>query len=148
MNFLIDPFFYNWLILGGVLLIFEVVTFTLLFLWIAIAALIMATVSFVFPEMTPSIQMWIFAVLTLLSVVVWNKAFKKTQDSIGDAKMNNRAARYIGRTAILSEAITNGYGKIQIEDSFWRVACDQDLPVDSRVKIIAADGVILTVTPS
>lgn len=147
MDFLIEPFFYNWLILGAILLIVEVASFTLLFLWLAIAAVIMAGVSYVFPQLSLTSQLWIFAILSVLSVVIWHRVFKKTQERIGDKKMNNRAERYIGRSATLSEAITNGHGKIQIEDSFWRVTCDTDLPVGSNVEVIAADGVILTVKP-
>ncbi|PID66724.1 MAG: hypothetical protein CR975_01445 [Gammaproteobacteria bacterium] len=147
MDFLIDPFFYNWLILGAVFLIIEVATFTLLFLWLAIAAVILAGISFVFPQMPLTTQLWIFAIISVLSVIIWHRVFRKTQERIGDKKMNNRAARYIGRSATLSEAIVNGHGKIQIEDSFWRVTCERDLPKGTNVEIIAADGVILTVKP-
>lgn len=147
MEWLIDPFFYNWLILGAVLLIAEVATFTLLFLWLAIASFVMAGVSYFLPQLSLTSQLWIFSIIAVLSVVIWHRAFKKKQDSIGDNKMNNRAARYIGRTAILSEAITNGHGKIQIGDSFWRVTSDTDLPAGSNVEVIDADGVILTVKP-
>lgn len=145
MEILIDPFYYNWLILAAVLLIIEVATFTLLFFWLALAAVFMVAVSFVFPQLGLSIQLLLYAVATLLSVVLWHKAFKKKQDSMGDARMNNRTARYIGRTATLVEPIVNGYGKIQIEDSLWRVKCNDDLPVDTQVEIIGADGVLLEV---
>ncbi|MBS9778058.1 MAG: NfeD family protein [Gammaproteobacteria bacterium] len=147
MDFLIDPIFYNWLILAAVLLIAEVATFTLIFVWLAIAAFIMAGISYFIPAISPTSQLWIYAILSVLSVIIWHRVFKKKQDNMGDKRMNNRAERYIGRTATLSEAISNGYGKIQIEDSFWRVSCDTDLPVGSNVEIIDADGVMLSVKP-
>lgn len=147
MDFLIEPFFYNWLIVGALLLIVEVASFTLLFLWLAIAAVIMAGISFIFPDMTITTQLWIFSLLAVTSVIVWQQVFKKTQERLGDHKMNNRAARYIGRTATLSEAIINGHGKIQIEDSFWRVECDSDLAAGERVEVIDAVDVILKVKP-
>lgn len=146
MDFLIEPLFYNWLILGALFLIIEVTTFTLLFLWLAIAAAVMGLISFISPQLNITAQLLIFAGLSLASVVIWHKAFKKTQDSMGDATMNNRAARYVGRTATLTEAIDNGYGKIQLEDSFWRVKADTDLPLGTVVEIIEAKGVILKVT--
>lgn len=145
LPFLIEPFYYNWLILGVIFLIIEVSTFTLLFLWLAIAAAIMAAISFFSPTLALSAQLLIFSVFSVLSVIFWHKLFRKKQDSIGDAKMNNRAHRYIGRTATLVEAIENGRGKIQIEDSFWRVECDADIPAGDAVEIIDADGVILKV---
>ncbi len=145
MDFLIDPFFYNWLILGAIFLIIEVASFTLLFLWLAISAIIMAGISYVFPDLSLTVQLWTFSIIAVLSVIIWRQVFKKKQEAIGDKKMNNRAERYIGRIATLSEPISNGYGKIQIEDSFWKVTCDSDLPQGTTVEIIDADGVILTV---
>lgn len=147
MNFLVEPFFYNWLILAAVLLIIEVASFTLLFFWLAIAAAVMAAISFIFPQMSLTSQLWVYAVIAVLSVVIWHRSFKKKQERIGDKKMNNRANRYIGRTATLSEAISNGYGKIQIEDSFWRVTCDNDLPAGATVEIVGSNGVMLKVIP-
>ncbi len=147
LEIFIDPFFYNWLILGAVLLIVEVASFTLLFFWLAIAAFVMAGISYLAPDLSLTAQLFIFAVIAILSVVIWHRVFKKTQDSLGDAKMNNRATRYIGRTATLVEPVENGRGKIQIEDSFWRVSCDVDLPAGSQVEIIANKDVTLVVKP-
>ncbi len=147
MDILIDPFYYNWLILSAVLLIVEVATFTLLFFWLAIAAAIMAGISFIIPNLSLTSQLWIFAVIAIVSVIVWHWFFKKTQENIGDKKMNNRAERYIGRSATLSEAIKNGTGKIQIEDTFWRVTCEKDLPKGASVEVIDADNVFLVVKP-
>lgn len=147
MDFLIEPIFYNWLILGAVLLIIEVASFTLLFLWLSIAAFIMGGISYIFPNLSISTQLIIFAAISLLSVIIWHKAFKKAQDNMGDARMNNRAERYIGRTATLTEAVHNGRGKIQIEDSLWRVHCDSELPSGTQVEIIGAEGVLLLVKP-
>ncbi|MGY0399839.1 MAG: NfeD family protein [Ostreibacterium sp.] len=147
MSFLIDPFFYNWLILAAILFIFEVASFTLFFLWLAIAALIMAGISALFPTMQLTYQLWLFASLSVISVVVFHRLFRKSQKTLGDNKINNRAARYIGRTATLVEAIENGRGKIRIEDSVWRVTCTTDLPIGNNVEVIGTSGVILTVIP-
>lgn len=147
MDFFIDPFFYNWLILGAILLIVEVASFTLLFFWLAIAAVIMAAISYLVPSLSLTAQLLIFAIIAVLSVIIWHRVFKKTQDSMGDAKMNNRASRYVGQTATLVEPITNGLGKIQIEDSFWRVSCTTDLPAGSQVKIVDSQDVTLIVQP-
>ncbi|PIE45024.1 MAG: hypothetical protein CSA45_04475 [Gammaproteobacteria bacterium] len=147
MDFFIEPFFYNWLILGAVLLIIEVVSFTLLFFWLAIAAFVMAGISFIIPHMSLTAHLWTFAIVSVVCMVAWHRLFKKNQDSIGDKRMNNRAQRYIGRTADVAQPIINGHGKIRIDDSLWRVECDTDLPVGRTVEVIATDGVVLQVRP-
>lgn len=145
MDILIDPFFYNWLILGVVLMIIEVASFTLLFFWVAIAAFIMAGISYVLPNLTLTQHLLIFSVLSVACVIIWHRLFKKTQDKLGDKRMNNRAERYIGRTAALIDDTDNQHGKIRIDDSLWRVQTDKDLTAGTVVEILSADGVILHV---
>ena len=47
----------------------------------------------------------------------------------------------------LTTAIENGFGKVRVADSLWRVK-GADAPVGSRVRVTAADGVILVVEPA
>jgi len=144
-SFPFEPFFYNWLVLGILFLIIEVATFTLLFLWLAIAALIMAAINFFFPTMAFTWQLITFSALSVISATLWYVNTSGKQDKAGDKRMNNRALRYIGRSAVLAEPIVHGRGKIQLEDSFWRVECDEDLPAGQSVVIYDAIGVILHV---
>lgn len=126
-------------------MIIEVASFTLLFFWVAIAAFIMAAVSYVLPNLTLTQHLLIFSVLSVACVIIWHRLFKKTQDKLGDKRMNNRAERYIGRTATLIDDTDNGHGKIRIDDSLWRVQTDKDLRAGAVVEILSADGVILHV---
>lgn len=139
----IEPFFYNWLILGAVLMIIEVASFTLLFFWLAIAAFIMAGISYLLPDLSINAHLLTFSVIAVVCVVAWHRIFKHRQAQMGDSRMNNRAERYIGKTATLLEDTDNGRSKIRIEDSLWRVECDKELSAGTVVEIIAADGVTL-----
>ncbi len=58
--------------------------------------------------------------------------------------LNRRGDQMVGRTAVLSEPIQNGRGKIKIDDSMWRVE-GGDLPAGTQVKITGVDGAILKV---
>lgn len=146
-SFLIEPFFYNWLILGSVLLIIEVASFTLLFFWLALAAFIMAGISYLLPQLSITQHLLIFSITALACVLIWHRLFKKTQEKLGDKRMNNRAQRYIGRSATLLEATQHGHGKIRLDDSLWRVKAKTELAAGTVVEIIDADGVILHVHP-
>lgn len=145
MDWLIDPFFYNWLILAIILLIVEVATFTLLFLWLGIAALIMVVITWAFPDLSMPLQLLLFAILSLLSVVMWSLLFKKRQAKSGSLIMNNRAQRYVGRTTVLIEPIDNGRGKVQLDDSYWRVESSVDLPIDTKIRVVGCRGTTLLV---
>ncbi len=135
---------YDWLVIAGVLLVVELLTFTYLFLWIGLAALVVAGVGFFYKDMPFAAQLILFAVASLVCVKVWTKYHKKTQDSIGDDKLNNRAARYVGRTVTIHEAVVNNSGKVRIDDSYWQVQ-GTDMPAGSKAKVTGFDGSILLV---
>ena len=44
----------------------------------------------------------------------------------------------------LSFAIENGFGKVRVGDSLWRVK-GQDAVAGTKVKVTAADGIVLVV---
>lgn len=136
--------FYDWLVIAGVFIVIELLTFTFLFLWLTFAALLVALVTFFVPQLSMTLQLGSFAVLSIIVVAVWLKLHKKSQDESGDNRMNNRAFRYVGRTVTIHEAIVNGDGKVRIDDSYWRVTGD-DMPVGTKAKVIDCDGVILRV---
>ena len=48
--------------------------------------------------------------------------------------LNRRSEQLIGRTATLTEPISNGRGRIRIGDTLWRVS-GPDLPVGTQVKV-------------
>lgn len=51
----------------------------------------------------------------------------------------------MGRTFTLSEPIINGRGKINVDDSTWRVE-GPDLPAGTPVLVIGVDSVTLKIT--
>jgi len=53
--------------------------------------------------------------------------------------LNRRADQLVGRTAVLEEPILDGYGRIRLGDTTWRVA-GPDLPAGTRVRVISAKG--------
>jgi membrane protein implicated in regulation of membrane protease activity len=59
-------------------------------------------------------------------------------------KLNNRLAHLINRQAVLAEPITNGVGRINIDDSWWKVT-GEDLPVGTPVRVTAIHDMTLTV---
>ena len=58
--------------------------------------------------------------------------------------LNRRGAQYVGRTFTLSEPITNGFGKIRVDDSTWKVE-GSDSPAGAQIRVVGVDGVVLKV---
>ncbi len=136
-----------WLSLGIILLILEMLSGTLILLFISVGAFIVALLSWVL-DLGGVAQGLVFAVTTMAAVLAWRRFRPNPGDKVeqlaGATGLNSRLAGFVGREAVLEEAITNGQGRIRLDDSYWSVL-GEDMPAGSRVRIVAVDGMILRV---
>jgi inner membrane protein len=58
--------------------------------------------------------------------------------------LNRRAEQLVGTVATLDQAIEGGRGRVKIDDAFWTVE-GADLPLGTRVRVIAVNGMTLKV---
>ncbi len=136
--------YWHWLILGGVLLIIEVIAPSFFFLWLSIAAAITGLVLLAIPNLGWEYQLLVFSGLSIVSITALRR-YQRSRKSLTDQPtLNRRGEQYIGRTFTLTEPIINNNGVIRVDDSTWRINGD-DLPAGSTVKVVGADGVILQV---
>ena len=113
-------------------------------LWLAFAATAVFLVVFAVSGLSMLLQAVLFAVLAVVSILVWRRWFRAHQRESDNPALNRRTAALIGRVVDLREPIVGGRGRVQIADAFWDVV-GPDLPAGARVKIVAADGMTLRV---
>jgi len=92
-----------------------------------------------------TVQLLIFSIQSILSIVVWRKFFYHISADSDQPLLNKRAQQFIGRVFTLERDMVDGIGQIKIDDSTWRVMADEDFPAQSRLKVIGEDGVNLKV---
>jgi membrane protein implicated in regulation of membrane protease activity len=109
------------------------------FLWMAVSAFITGFLLLLIPVLSVEVQFFIFSVLSISSVIAWKRYMVNHPVKTDHPNLNQHSARYIGHTFTLVEAIEDGWGKIKINDSRWKVE-GQDCPVGSRIRIIKVDG--------
>jgi len=143
-NFMIN--FWHWLILGGGLISIELLTGTVVLLWITAACIATAGIVAYAPSLTWESQVAWFSVLTIISIASWQiqRRFVPAMEDQQNSSLNRRAEQYIGRTFNLTEAIVNGTGKIRVDDSSWRVQ-GEDAEINTRVKVVSVKGTVLQV---
>lgn len=135
-----------WLSAGAVLMVLEIVTPGIFFMWIGIGAFVTGVIAAIFPSATPAILGFVFAILSVISVFIGKKVMlKKPQEDTG---LNNRVAQYVGQTYQVCEPIIGGRGKISIGDTQWLAAAQQDIPVKTIVKVTGVHGTTLEVEPA
>ncbi len=138
----VDPWL--WLMLGFSLLILELAVSSLFFLWLSVAALITGGVLFLYPTMGWEIQLLLFSILSVVSLVLSRRYVSRKQIASDLPALNRRGQQYVGRIFTLIEPIANGYGKVAVDDTQWRVS-GPPLEVGARVRVIAAHGAVLEV---
>lgn len=132
---------YIWIIIGLLLMIFEITAPGVFLLWFGLAALTTGIFQIFLPLLLP-LQLLVFALSSAVWVFIGRKVYKHLGDVTNDesASLNERTKRYIGQIAIVEVSIENGQGRIHVGDNSWIAYCDDDVKAGGRVTIIGARG--------
>ena len=145
MEFFTQIDHWTWWVIGVVLIVLEMFAPAAFFLWMGISAIITGAFLWVFPSMEWTVQLVIFSIQSILSIIVWRKFFYHISVDSDQPLLNKRAQQFIGRTFTLEADMVNGVGKIKIDDSNWRVLAEEDYLAQSKVTVIGEDGINLNV---
>ncbi|GMQ75627.1 MAG: NfeD family protein [Gammaproteobacteria bacterium] len=137
--------FWHWLVLGVALAIVEVFAPGVFFLWLGISAGIVGVVLWLVPGLDWEYQLLSFAVLSVASVVIVRRYLTAHPLESDEPNLNLRGHQYVGRTFTLEQPVVNGQGKIQVDDSTWKISC-ADCDAGTKVTIDGVDGVVLRAT--
>jgi membrane protein implicated in regulation of membrane protease activity len=144
MNWLGNDPHWLWLIGGVLLLAAEVIAPGFFLIFIGAAAIATGLLTWALDLALP-LQLAAFAILALLAVrVVGRRAYAKGRAISTDPQLNDRAARLIGRSVTVVEAVTSDAGRVRVDDGEWS-ARGASAGVGERVRITGIDGNCLKV---
>ncbi len=137
-----------WLIVGLIMLVVELISVLLVFIFFSIGALVTALLAGV--GVLPNIELQIitFSVISLLSMILLRKHAKKLLEKQGK---HNEYNEFVGETAMVVKDITQGKeGKIYYRGAEWKAVSNHNHPISagSKVEIIKTDGIVLIVQES
>ncbi len=135
-----------WAALALVLMAAEALAPGAFMLWMGFAAAVMFVLVLLVPGMSLLVQVALFVVLSFVSIQVYLRWFRNRGRQSDRPLLNRRAQQLVGRVVELDRAIVNGSGRARVDDSLWAVV-GPDLPVGSRVRVVAVDGMALKVQP-
>lgn len=135
-----------WLVAGLILLGLELVVPGGFLLWMGIAGIVTGLVTLFWAISWP-LQWLIFGVLSLVSIALWVRWTRSRPSRSDRPFLNRRAEHFIGHEALLEQPIVQGYGRVVLGDTVWRVS-GPDLPVGERVRIVGNEGAVLRVEPA
>ncbi|WP_109371349.1 NfeD family protein [Proteus genomosp. 6] len=133
-----------WLCLGGLLLITEMLGTAGYLLWSGMAALCVSLITWILPISWP-IQGILFAILTVISALLWHLWLKRRKLSKEAENLNQKTHQLIGVHAVLLSDTENGFSRVKLADGSWRVYSDTPLLAGDKVTVTAIDGITLQV---
>lgn len=137
---------WNWFIVGGLLLALEVMVPGTFMLWLGLAAIATGVIGFIV-SMSWQTQIVIFAILSVISVLLGRRIYPTVITETDKPFLNRRADAFVGRIFTLDEPIVSGTGRVRVDDTTWRVI-GPDCPAGTKVRVEKADGATLIVAPA
>ena len=135
-----------WLVAGLVLGIVEVLTVDLIFLMLAIAAVLAGVTALAGGGLV--MQVVVFAVASLLLLLLvrpWAK--RHLARATPDVRTN--AQSLVGREAVVLSRLTGTDGRVRLAGETWsaRTADHAEVPAGTHVRVVAIDGATAIVGP-
>lgn len=135
-----------WFVAAGILLLLELLSPGVFFLWLGIAAALTGVADNVQNLPWPA-ELLMFAALSVVSVIAGRRIYKGPAMVPQDNPfLNRRQLGYVGRSFTLKQPITDGRGKLTIEDTVWEIE-GPDLPAGAKVTVTAVKDMNLVVAP-
>lgn len=133
---------WGWVIAGLVLMGLELLAPGAFMVWLGLAALATGLLLFVV-ALPVEAALLVFAGLAVVAVLVGRRMIGPPRQR-GESALNDRAAKLLGRTFVLEEPISEGRGRVRVDDTLWRVE-GPDLPAGAQVRVVGMDGMLLKV---
>lgn len=140
---------WTWWIVGLVFLGLEITVPGVFLLWVGLAALAVGAISFPLWDVAAwswQLQFLVFAVLAVTFALFGRRVSASSAES-DQPMLNRRMDGLVGRTATLEEPISDGRGRIRLDDTTW-IVNGPDLPAGTRVRITVAHPGGLSVEPA
>jgi membrane protein implicated in regulation of membrane protease activity len=135
---------WSWIILGLVLMGLELVAPGVFLIWLGLAAVLTGVIDAAL-GLSWQAAVLVFAVLAVASVIVgWMVTRPRHKDGGARPPLNRRGYTLVGQVFTLESPITEGSGRIRVDDSSWRVT-GPDVPAGGRVRVVRIEGTTLVV---
>ncbi len=134
-----------WVAAAALLALTELAIPGIFLVWIAAAAVIAGIVAFA-TGVGLETQLIVFGIASILMVLIARRSQAKTILTSSDPLLNDRAARLIGQSVTVLDAIENGQGRVKVGDSVWS-ARGEDAAAGTRVQVVGIEGSSLLVVP-
>lgn len=148
MQWFVENTHWAWMIAGVVLVILEIFGAGGYLIVAGITAVILALVTYFFPELGFKWQLAFLGLTLVVNAVLLTRWFRKYDKTSQSIDVGKPGGDLIGRTVVLQNDIVNHESKIRLQDANWDVSCREEaIASGGRVQISDVKGRTLIVTP-
>jgi len=137
---------WEWLTLGLILMIFELIIPGTFIIWFGFGGMATGLIM-AFVPLSVNGQLATFAICSTVSVFfgffVYKRIFGPNKEI--SQKDKTGAQKYIGQTFKVVEAIGDDIGKVAVGDTVWLAKSNHPITKGKRAKVVAVEGTILIV---
>ncbi|MEZ3420883.1 MAG: NfeD family protein [Eubacterium sp.] len=134
-----------WIAVTAVAIIVEAISAQLLSIWFALGGIAALLTSFLTDNI--AVQVIVFCVVSAVSLAV---IFPLAKKSLKKEHIKTNADRYIGKTAVVTEDISNidAKGQVKVDNQIWSARSDDGSAISSgkQVNVLRIEGVKLIVS--
>lgn len=137
-----------WAILGLILLSVEMLSGTFYILWFGIAALCVALMLVVFPDVSLAVQLFAFASLSVLSLALWRRSYVPEQPKSRVGQAQDDTIGKVGRMTAAVSPEQNGTISFTVPvmgSREWTAISDQTIEAGEQAQVVAVVGNYLRV---
>jgi membrane protein implicated in regulation of membrane protease activity len=135
--------YWDWLAIGLILVAAEMALPGFFLIWLGAAALVTGAITWALGIDLPW-QVVVFAGLAIGSVLTGRRYFRANLIKSDDPGMNDRGARLVGETVVVTHAIDGGTGRVRQGDSEW-LAKGPDAEPGTKMRVAGHEGTVLVV---
>jgi inner membrane protein len=132
-----------WMIGGVILLIAELIAPGFFLVFIGAAAIVTGAFALLL-DLGPAPQLALFALYAVIAVMVGRRVYANQESEVSDTRVNEPAARLVGRMVTVIEAVDDHSGRVRVGDSEWS-ARGGPAAAGERVRITGVEGNCLLV---
>ncbi|MDD3716100.1 MAG: NfeD family protein [Candidatus Marinimicrobia bacterium] len=136
-----------WFLIGLAMMLLEFAIPGLIVIFFGAGAWVLAILTAIFPSMALWVQLMLFTVISVASLLLLRRQLKKHFFSDHEGAESEGLDDYIGRKAIVEKAFVKGEGKVLYRGTSWDAFADEDIPEGTPVRIIDKDSIRLKVEP-
>lgn len=144
------PEWWHWIIGGLALTLAELLIPAFFIIWFGLAALLVGLLLLVLPELSATVQISLWIVVSIAMVVLWFRVFRTDREKTYSGSADGEA---LGAIGILVDAVPAfGKGRVRFQRPLlgsdeWTCLANEEIAAGARVKVVSVEGNYLTITP-